>query len=133
MSLHLFKTIAFVLLMAPLFSQASESKSSSQNGPIKPPKEYHLAHNFGVVQINNSQETHWNLKAKNDTLLIKSITVSGEDFKLNTNCPNELPALEKCTVGVIFTPITEGPHQGTVIVDLYSEMFIFELTGQGSL
>ena len=114
MGLRFTKALPFIFLMNPSFAGAFES----QGEPTQPPKQYRLSHDFGGVQINTSKETHWNLKAKNSTLLIKSISIQGEDFKLNTNCPNELPALEKCSVGIIFTPTTEGPHQGLSLIHI---------------
>jgi hypothetical protein len=128
-SLRFIKILSFIFLIKPLSALAWQSS----NEPIQPPKQYRLSYDFGAVQINSPKETHWNLKAKNSALMIKSISVLGENFKLNTNCPSELPALEKCTVGIVFTPTTEGPHQGTLLIDLYSEIFTVEATGQGSL
>lgn len=129
MGLRFIKIICFIFLM----NQSAALAFESQGEPTPPPKQYHLSYDFSSVQINSSKETHWNLKAKNTPLMIKSISVQGDDFELNTNCPNELPALEKCSVGIIFTPTSTGLHQGTLVIDLYSEQFIVEATGQGSL
>ncbi|MFM6930588.1 MAG: hypothetical protein ACKOX6_19145 [Bdellovibrio sp.] len=96
-------------------------------------KEYRLSHDFGTVRLNTAKDIHWNLRAKKDlSLSIKAITITGDGFKLITNCPTELPAGQRCVIGVNFTPTTEGPHQGTLIVDLYSEIFIFTVTGNGA-
>jgi hypothetical protein len=117
MGLHFFTVLSLMLAFQPAVS-----------------KEYHLSHDFGVVPINTAKDIHWNLRAKKDTpLSIKSITVSGEGFMLITNCASELPADQRCAVGVIFTPTTDGLHKGTLIVDLYSESFVFDVTGTGIL
>jgi len=103
-----------------------------QHGAIQSPKEYHLSHDFGATQLYTAKDIHWNLRAKKEVpLSIKAITLSGNGFKLITNCPDELPANQRCAVGVNFNPMTEGPHKGALIVDLYSEVFIFDVTGTG--
>ncbi len=94
-------------------------------------KDTGLAQNFGAIPVGNSSSLHWNLRAKDADLQIQSITLEGDGFTLDTDCPATLPAKQKCKVGIIFAPTHQGPHQGLLIVDLYTDRFIIQASGEG--
>ena len=96
-------------------------------------KDVHFSANFGKVKIGESVRVHWNLRAKDFDLAIQSILVAGTDFKLETDCPMTLPALQRCAVGAVFSPTAEGIVEGQLVVDLYTEKFVIDLSGEGSL
>jgi hypothetical protein len=95
-------------------------------------KVYRLAHSFGKVEINSTVSSHWNLRAKSDQALhIQKVNINGESYALETNCPEVLSPSEKCTVRAFFTPKHQGLQSGSLVVDLYTEQFIIEMSGEG--
>ncbi|MBO9667121.1 MAG: DUF1573 domain-containing protein [Bdellovibrio sp.] len=95
-------------------------------------KEYRMAHNFGKVEVGSTVTSHWNLRAKQDQQLhIQKVTLTGDDYTLETNCPEVLPPEQKCTVRAYFTPKQQGLQNGSLVVDLYSEQFIIDMSGEG--
>lgn len=98
---------------------------------ILPQKDLGLSQNFGAIPVGASTSLHWNLRAKEADLQIQSISVNGEGFTLDTDCPVVLPAMQKCKVGLIFTPNHQGPHQALLVVDLFSDRFIIQALGEG--
>ncbi|QDK37617.1 hypothetical protein [Bdellovibrio sp. NC01] len=104
---------------------------SNVNAQVLAQKDVHFSANFGKVKIGESARVHWNLRAKDFDLAIQSIDVSGLAFKLETDCPVTLPAQQRCAVGAVFTPSTEGVQQGQLVVDLYTEKFVIDLAGEG--
>ncbi|MDG0818268.1 hypothetical protein [Bdellovibrio svalbardensis] len=119
------------ILWAALFIITFSTATFAQQNPVEAQKDINLTQNFGVVPVGTSTSLHWNLRAKELDLQIQSISLQGNGFILDSDCPEILPAKQKCKVGITFAPEQTGPHQAQLIVDLYSERFIFNLQGEG--
>lgn len=126
--------LALVLIsffMTAVTQTEASAYSPQATLPIEIQKDIGLAHNFGAVAVGTSTNIHWNLRAKEADLEIQSIHLEGADFTLQSECPAVLPALQKCAVGVTYSPSQVGSHKGLLVIDLYSDRFIIQIQGEG--
>lgn len=105
--------------------------SSLAMAQVRVQKDISLSQKFGEIAVGDSAALHWNLRAKDVDLQIQSITLQGEGFILDTDCPEILPAKQKCKVGIIFAPQRPGPHQSLLVVDLFADRFVIQALGEG--
>lgn len=96
-----------------------------------PRKDVRFAYDFGKILPGQSLTSHWNLRAKDQDLNIQSISIMGEGYSLQSDCPAVLPALQKCTLTVTFAPTKVQNFKGLLTVDLYTEKFLIDFNGDG--
>ncbi|MNL23578.1 hypothetical protein D3C87_1449730 [compost metagenome] len=94
-------------------------------------KDVRMNYNFGSVQVGTTKSLQWGLRAKEQGLRFKEISMLGEAFHHRTNCPTELAPLERCVVEVLFKPATHGLHSGLLFINMEAEKFIIDIVGEG--
>lgn len=94
-------------------------------------KDIRMSYNFGSTPAGTTKSLQWGLRAKEQGLRFKEISMLGEAFHHRTNCPGELAPLERCVVEVIFKPATKGLHSGLLFIDMEAEKFFIEIVGEG--
>ena len=99
--------------------------------PISFAKDIRMSYNFGSTHAGTTKSLQWGLRAKEQGLRFKEISMLGESFHHRTNCPEELAPLERCVVEVLFKPATKGLHNGLLFIDMDAEKFFIEIVGEG--
>lgn len=94
-------------------------------------REIHWNFDFGSIPAGQSKKLTWGMRAKDQELAIKDITVSGQAYSFQTNCVNPLPPKERCLIEITASPATLGIHTGLLTVDLHGEKFLIQLSVEG--
>lgn len=116
------------LLLLALLSTSSICLAEAVTAPVK---EIHWAVDFGAVNVGQPKKLTWAMRAKDQELAIKDITVQGPAFTFQTSCVSPLPPKERCVIEITALPPTLGTHAGLLTVDLHGEKFLIQLSTEG--
>ncbi|WII72576.1 hypothetical protein QJS83_01665 [Bdellovibrio sp. 22V] len=113
---------------ASLFSYAGD------RSPIVLPamEDQKLQFGFGDISVGETYYTVLDITAPETTAIIFSqVAIKGTAFSAKTNCPKELPAGEKCSIFVYFTPSEAMEYFGELAVATNLGKTLVRFTGKG--
>ncbi len=120
------------LMLASTFSWSAYAAPSHtfMKSPVHATDEVAIDYDFGEVTVGNGASQTWEFTAPDDAdVYVSQISITGDDFWVDTDCLGKLEATYSCSLTMYFVPAKEGDAMG--IVKIMTNMDNVTITTKG--